>query len=71
MSMDIRMKCENPGDIVYTMTISMTAAHWEKLREQLAVNPCYAWSASDIIRKIDDLLSQARKIYWPSPEIEP
>jgi len=70
-TVDVRLKCEKPGDILYTMTITMSAEHWEKLRDQLSGNPSWQWPASDITRKVDDLLGQARKVYWPSAEIEP
>jgi len=59
--MDCRLKCEKPEEIVYTMTISMKAKDWEALRDQLKG----AWPAWDLSRNIDDLLAQARKVYWP------
>ena len=64
--MDVRLKCEKPGEIVYTVTITMKAEAWEKLRDQLDASK---WSTSypswQLRREIDDLLGQARKIYWP------
>lgn len=70
--MDCRLKCEKPGDIVYTMTITMKAEEWEKLRDQLDGSK---WSTSypswSLIREINDLLGQARKVYWPKPAPEP
>jgi hypothetical protein len=65
--MDIRLKCERPGDIAYTMTITMSAEHWDKLRGQLD-QVKDAWSsypACDLREHITDLLAQARKIYYP------
>ena len=59
--MECRLKCENPEDIVYTMTISMKAKDWEALRDQL----CQKWPSSDLLYNISNLLAQARKIYWP------
>jgi hypothetical protein len=31
--MECRLKCERPGDIVYTLTVTMKASEWEKLRD--------------------------------------
>ncbi len=59
--MTSRLKCENPGSIEYTMTITMTADEWEKLREQLNT----AWPSGALGREITSLLAQARRIYWP------
>lgn len=64
--MDVRLKCENPGKIEYTLTVTMPAEDWEKLRDQLEASrltssyPTYMLKAH-----ITDLLAQARKIYWP------
>lgn len=60
--MDCRLKCERPEAIVYTMTITASAKEWESLRDQLKEE----WPGWELSRQIDDLLSQARKIYWPS-----
>jgi len=69
--MDCQLKCEKPGDIVYTLTITMKAVDWEKLRDQLDASK---WSASypswQLRREIFDLLGQARNIYWPNQEPE-
>jgi hypothetical protein len=65
--MQCRLKCEKPNEIVYTLTITMKAEEWEALREQLDASPkkqsCPAYT---LRRHIDDLLGQARKIYWPT-----
>lgn len=65
--MDVRMKCEKPGDIEYTVTITMKAGDWERLRDQMA-KADYAWPLSTLKSHISDLLGQARKIYWPQNE---
>lgn len=62
--MDCRLKVEKPGDVVYTMTITMKASEWEDLRDQLKNE----WPASNLTYSINDLLSQARKIYWPKDQ---
>lgn len=69
MPMNCRLKCEKPDDIEYTLTVTMPAGDWGKLRDQMH-KVSYAWPTCDLIRQIDDLLSQARKIYWPKSEPE-
>ncbi len=65
--MDCRLKCEKPEDIVFTLTVTMRAGDWETLREQLDASTLgTSWPAYGLKRQIDDLLGQARKIYWPS-----
>jgi hypothetical protein len=59
--MRCRLKCEKPDDIEFTMTITMTAKDWCELRDQLQIK----WPSSSLSNSIDDLLAQARKIYWP------
>ena len=66
--MACRLKCEKPGKIEYTLTITMKAEDWEQLRDQLDKLPYYEWPTSDLKRHITDLLGQARKIYWPSAD---
>lgn len=69
--MDCRLKCEKPGDIVYTLTVTMKADQWEKLRDQLdASSLSQSYPAYNLRREITDLLGQARKIYWPAPAPE-
>lgn len=65
--MDCRLKCEEPGKIKYTVTITAEAEQWEELRDQLH-KAGFVWPANDLVRQIDDLLMQARKIYWPNVE---
>ncbi len=67
--MDCRLKCEKPEDIVYTMSVTATAKEWESLRDQLdKIGTLVPWPASTLRSQIDDLLGQARKIYWPRTE---
>lgn len=58
--MRARLKCEKPDDIVFEMTIVMTAREWCELRDQLNSK----WPSSQLSTWINDLLGQARKIYW-------
>lgn len=61
--MRARLKCENPDEIEYTVTLTMTAKEWELLRAHLDAAKL-AWPASWLTNQINDLLAQARKIYW-------
>lgn len=63
--MDTRLKCEKPEDVVYTMTVTATAGEWQKLRDQLN-EAKFGYPAATMTRQIDNLLSQARKIFWPT-----
>lgn len=66
MSIDVQMSCEKPGDIRYTLKITMSATDWEKLRDQIdAGDRKWSYPAGDLRIHITDLLAQARKIYWP------
>lgn len=65
--MEFRLKCEKPGEIVYTLTATMTADEWEKVRENLTEgNAAYYEPGGKLKNAITDLLAQARKIYWPN-----
>ena len=62
--MKARLKCEKPEDIEYTVVLTATAKEFEELRDQLIDT----WPSSDLVRTLNDLLGQARKIYWPTVE---
>lgn len=59
--MECRLKCEKPAEIEYTLTVTMKAKDWESFRDQLKAQ----WPSSEFTHYINDLLGQARKIYWP------
>jgi hypothetical protein len=62
--MNFRLKCENPGEIEYTITATMTADQWERVREALDKAQIYYGPTGELIKNINNLLAQARKIYW-------
>lgn len=68
--MEMRMKVEDPGKIVYTLTATATAAEWDSFREALDFVANKSVRVPDSVyhfrSQIDDLLGQARKIYWPA-----
>lgn len=64
--MHCRLKVEKPDDVEFTLTITMKASDWGKLRDQLdASSLSTSYPSYAMRRQIDDLLAQARKIYWP------
>ena len=67
--MQTRLKCEKPDDIEFTVTITMTAKEWEKLRDQLdTMEKVASYPSNRLVYQITDLLAQARKIYWANEE---
>ena len=62
--MEIRLKCENPGDIEFTIVATMKASEWEQVRDQLSQRMTQ-WPEIKLVGAINNLLAQARKIYWP------
>lgn len=66
MKPEFRLKCEKPEEIVYTLTATMTAKEWEEIRESLHTTTAPHWHPTgQLICAINNLLGQARKIYWP------
>ena len=62
--MRARFKIEKPEEAEATMTITMPLKDWESLRDELNGK----WPASELCSKINDLLSQARKIFWTTED---
>jgi hypothetical protein len=58
--MHTRLKVEQPGEVEFTMTITMKAREWEALYDELSNK----WPASTLSYHISDLLGQARRIFW-------
>lgn len=63
--MQSRMKVEDPRKVIYTVTTTATAEEWEKFRDALDTIPGPPYEVHHFRAQITDLLSQARKIYWP------
>ena len=53
---------DEPAKIECTMKLTMTLQEWQELREQLASK----WPACELSRLITDLLTQARRVYYPT-----
>lgn len=64
--MNFRLKCEEPNKILYTLTATMTAEEWGKVREMLDGGG-RSYAGMQLTSAISDLLAQARKIYWHEP----
>jgi len=68
----MRLKCEEPGDVVYTITTTATAREWEEFRTALDELAMKSLGPLDKVhafrRQIDELLGQARKIYWAAED---
>jgi hypothetical protein len=62
--MQARFMIERPDEIEATLKITMKVKDWEILREQLVGK----WPSSDLSSTITDLLSQARKRIYPTPQ---
>ena len=66
--MKMRLKCEEPNHIVFTITATATAAEWGQLRDRLDEIAMKSLGPLDQVHyfrsQIDNLLGQARKIYW-------
>lgn len=60
--MEARFMAENPDGIEFTMKITMSARDWCSLRDQLT-NSHPSWQ---LTQKIDSLLAQARKTFYPA-----
>lgn len=60
--MKTRLFVENPDSIEMTLKVTMTVKDWCALRDQLSDS----WPSWKLTASINDLLSQARKIFIPS-----
>lgn len=67
--MNFRLKCENPGKIEFTIIATLTADQWETIREALYKDGKFYGPTGELIDAINDVLSQARKIYWPADAV--
>lgn len=59
------MKIEKPGEVQVTLTVTMSADRWEKIRDWLRASKG-AWheAPQQFATAIDDLLGQTRKLLW-------
>lgn len=54
------LKCENPQDIEYTITMTATCEYWEKLKDCLDGS----YNALEFKAKLHEILHQAHDTYW-------
>lgn len=65
--MRTRLLVENPNDIVFTLKIEATTREFERIRDILDRVPSSqdGWpEAHSLVRQLNDLLAQARRIFW-------
>lgn len=62
--MRARLKCDNPDDIEFTLSITMPAKEWEQLRDQMTTD----YPSWKLTSAINSLLADARRIYWHDDE---
>jgi|SRR6267142_3095995 len=68
--MKMRLKCEDPEKIVFTVTTTATAQEWEQFRDCLDEVVNKSLLPKTLVygfrNQVNDLLAQARRIYWPA-----
>jgi hypothetical protein len=60
--MRTRLCTDKPDEITFSLTVVATAKEFEQLRDQLA--NITAHPTSEFRYALNDVLAQARKIYW-------
>lgn len=60
--MRTRLRTEKPDEITFDLTITATAKEFEQLRDQ--IDGITAHPTSEFRYRLNDVLAQARKIYW-------
>jgi len=70
--MRARLLCEKPDEIEFTLKLIGPAREFEALRDMLKeANLDRKHPASAVCQQLDELLAQARRIYWPSEDKQP
>ena len=65
--MRIIARCEDPKEIVFTLTVSATLTEWEEIRDCLGKGEY--WDASEmLVRGIRDLTTQAEQTFFVKDE---
>lgn len=62
MKADIR--AEKPGEIEFTVTLTMPLKNWIELRDSLSEK----WPATDLRYAINQMVHQAQEKFWPDWE---
>lgn len=60
--MRTRLCTEKPDDITFSLTVTATAKEFEQLRDQIA--DIGKHPTTEFRYALNDVLTQARKIYW-------
>ena len=70
--MDTFIKCQNPDEIRYTLSVTMTIAEWRRFRDHLK-SADHNWMSpqADFQRNVTDMIQQIEAVYYPSPENQP
>ena len=68
--MDIKMICEKPDTMNYTMTITMNCKEWEELQNKMLTTKHEerSYVMDCFIDGIGDVLQQAREVYRSAGE---
>ncbi len=60
------MVVEAPGEIEFTLSLTMPLKTWMHLREQLPRDG--SWPSSDLRYAINDMVRQAQEKFYPAPQ---
>lgn len=67
--MNAKFRCQNPGEMEFTMSFTMTMANWRRLRSQLDKSEdALQWPAVDLMRSIRELVASAEREFQVSTE---
>jgi hypothetical protein len=60
--MNAQLQVQEPDDIIFTASFTMTLKDWKQLRDQLSNG---VWPACDFRQSIRDMISLAEKTFYP------
>lgn len=56
--------CENPGDTIFTLTVSLSLRTWIELRDRVPET----WPGWELRDAIGDMIAQATEKFYPKSE---